>query len=523
MTGLGTLAGRQAFGWRSSQLHTASSRTPARRFRSHPVDPKSEEPQNQTPASIRFKLDSAAQAAMAHRAKLSPVVARDYDAVFHPGGHGPLWDLAEDPQSIALIETIYAAGKPVVAVCQAPGVVRHTRTPDGAPLVKGNSVTGFSNTEEEAIGLTHVVPFPVEDSLVANGGDYSQTWNWEPCVVIHGCLITGQNPSSSEPSAHVHDGTGGLRARSRRKGMQRRRFGFTNYTVLVIGQGTWNIEGAGNRSAVAALRRGLELGMNHIDTAEMYGNGEAEAIVAEAIAGRRHGAFVVTKVLPQNATRAGTLLACERSLSKLRTDYIDCYLLHWRGPHPLEETVAAFEILQREGKILSWGVSNFDVRDLEDLRAIDKGVTCACDQVLYSLLERTIEHAVLPWCERYGVAVTAYSPLGHGTFPGPRTPEGRVLADVAEVHGATPRQVALSFLTRRPSVFGIPKASNPRHAEENAGAGDLRLSDVEIDRIDRMFPKGPIPDRFTGDLREKERHTITVDCGQGTSTVLEAE
>jgi diketogulonate reductase-like aldo/keto reductase len=278
--------------------------------------------------------------------------------------------------------------------------------------------------------------------------------------------------------------------------MQRRRFGFTNYTLSVIGQGTWYIEEAGRGSALAALLRGLELGMNHIDTAEMYGGGEAERIVGQAIAGRRDEAFVVTKVLPQNATRAGTLAACERSLTRLGTDHIDCYLLHWRGPHPLEETVAAFQILQNDGKILSWGVSNFDVHDLEDLRAVDKDVTWACNQVLYNLRERAIEHAVLPWCENYGVAVTAYSPFGHGNFPGPRTPEGRVLADIAGSHGATPRQVALAFLSRRPSVFAIPKASTPQHTEENAGAGDLRLTDVEIDRIDRGFPRGPAPDRL---------------------------
>lgn len=262
--------------------------------------------------------------------------------------------------------------------------------------------------------------------------------------------------------------------------MQTRPFGSTAYRLPVIGQGTWYIEEGGHRSAVAALRRGLDLGMNHIDTAEMYGGGAAETIVAEAIAGRRKEVFVVTKVLPQNATRTGTLAACERSLARLGTDYIDCYLLHWRGPHPLEESVAAFDILQRSGKILSWGVSNFDACDLEDLRAVDIDVTCACNQVLYHLQERSIEHAVLPWCEQYGVAVTAYSPFGHGGFPGPRTPEGHILTDIAAAHDATPRQVALSFLTRRPSVFAIPKASTPQHAEENAGAGDLRLSDAEI-------------------------------------------
>jgi diketogulonate reductase-like aldo/keto reductase len=236
--------------------------------------------------------------------------------------------------------------------------------------------------------------------------------------------------------------------------------------------------------------------MNHIDTAEMYGSGEAEMIVGEAISGRRSETFLVSKVLPQNATRAGTLTACERSLARLGTDYLDCYLLHWRGPHPLEETVAAFEILRRTGKILTWGVSNFDVQDLEDLRAVDDNVTFACNQVLYNLRERAVEHAVVPWCEKYGVAVTAYSPFGHGNFPGRQDPEAHVLADIARAHGATPRQVALSFLTRRPSVFAIPKASSPAHAEENALAGDLKLSDAEIRRIDRAFARGPRPDRL---------------------------
>jgi diketogulonate reductase-like aldo/keto reductase len=277
--------------------------------------------------------------------------------------------------------------------------------------------------------------------------------------------------------------------------MERRRFGLGT-EVSVIGQGTWDLERADRATAIATLRAGLERGMNHIDTAEMYGSGEAETIVAEAIAGRRREAFIVSKVLPQNATRAGTLAACERSLARLGTDHLDCYLLHWRGPHPLEETVVAFEILRRAGKILSWGVSNFDVQDLEDLRAVDSDVTFACNQVLYNLRERAVEHAVISWCEKYGVAVTAYSPFGHGNFPHRQEPEGQALADIARAHGATPRQVALSFLTRRPSVFAIPKASSLAHAEENALAGDLKLSDAETKRIDRAFPQGPRPDRL---------------------------
>ena len=277
--------------------------------------------------------------------------------------------------------------------------------------------------------------------------------------------------------------------------MERRLFGPTQREVAVMGQGTWYIENAKRASAVAALRRGLDLGMTHIDTAELYGSGVAEEVVAEAIAGRRDEVFLVSKVLPQNASRKGTLNACERSLARLKTNRLDCYLLHWRGQHPLEDTIAALEQLQREGKILSWGVSNFDASDLEEARGIAGEGRIACNQVLYHLQERAIEHAVIPWCEKHGVAVVAYSPFGHGSFPGPRTAGGRVLQEIAEAHRATPRQVALRFLVRRPAVFAIPKASSPEHAAENAGAGagDLSLTNAELARIDAAFPLGPRP------------------------------
>jgi len=273
--------------------------------------------------------------------------------------------------------------------------------------------------------------------------------------------------------------------------MERRRFGFTQRDVPVIGQGTWYIDSRERALAIAALRRGLDLGMTHIDTAEMYGN--AEEIVGEAIAGRRDEVFLVSKVLPENASRTGTLAACERSLSRLDTDRLDCYLLHWRGEHPLVDTIMAFEQLQREGKILSWGVSNLDVPDLEEAWEIAGPGRLTCNQVLYHLQERAIEHAVLPWCEKQGVAVVAYSPFGHGNFPGPRTRAGRVLYEIAAAHQATPRQVALRFLVRRASFFAIPKASSPDHAAENAGAGDLRLTESEIAEIDKAFPLGPRP------------------------------
>ncbi|WP_165231755.1 aldo/keto reductase [Aquisphaera insulae] len=276
--------------------------------------------------------------------------------------------------------------------------------------------------------------------------------------------------------------------------MNRHRFGPNDRDVSVIGQGTWYIDTADRPSAVAALRRGLDLGMNHVDTAEMYG--DAETVVAEAIAGRRDEVFLVSKVVPQNASRSGTVAACERSLARLGTDRLDCYLLHWRGEHPLEETFAAFEQLRGEGKILSWGVSNFDEPDLDEALAVAGEGRIASNQVLYHLEQRAIEHAVLPWCEAHRVAVVAYSPLGHGHFPGPHSKGGRVLREIAAAHDATPRQVALSFLTRDPRLFAIPKASSPDHAAENAGAGDLRLTGAELARIDEAFPRGPRPDQL---------------------------
>ncbi|MBB1093315.1 aldo/keto reductase [Rhodopseudomonas palustris] len=270
-----------------------------------------------------------------------------------------------------------------------------------------------------------------------------------------------------------------------------RRFGRGGPEIAPIGQGTWYIDRGDRTAAIAALRRGLDLGMTHIDTAEMYG--DAEPLVAEAIDGRRDEVYLVSKVLPSNASRSGAIAACERSLKRLKTDRLDCYLLHWRGKFRLADTVAAFEELVAAGKIRSWGVSNFDAGDLWELLKVAGPGKIACNQVLYHLRERAIEHAVVPWCEAHGVAVTAYSPFGHDEFPEPRSAEGRLLQAIAEAHGATPRQVALAFLTRRPSLFAIPKAADAAHAADNAAAASLRLSDEEIAAIDQAFPLGPEP------------------------------
>ena len=268
--------------------------------------------------------------------------------------------------------------------------------------------------------------------------------------------------------------------------MERRRFGSTKREVSTIGQGTWYIDEANRATAIAALRQGLDLGMNSYRYRRdvWIGRRRGDALRGDCWATRRG--------LPgANASRSGTVAACERSLARLKTDRLDCYLLHWRGAHPLEDTIAGFDQLQSEGKILSWGVSNFDAPDLDEVRKIAGKGHPACNQVLYHLGARAIEHAVIPWCEENGVAVVAYSPFGHrGALPGPRTAGGRVLKDIAAAHDATPHQVALWFLVRRPSLFAIPKASRPEHAAENARAGDLRLTEADLARIDEAFPLG---------------------------------
>jgi diketogulonate reductase-like aldo/keto reductase len=273
--------------------------------------------------------------------------------------------------------------------------------------------------------------------------------------------------------------------------MRSRPFGRGGPDVSVIGQGTWYIDRGDRKRAIVALRRGLELGMTHIDTAEMYG--DAELVIADAIEGKRDDLFLVSKVVPSNASRRGTVTACERSLKRLKTDRLDCYLLHWRGSYPLSETVAAFDDLVRAGKIRSWGVSNFDVDDLDEMLDVAGEGKIACNQVLYHPRERAIEYAVIPWCQRHGVAVVAYSPFGHNDFPLPQSKAGEALQRIADAHGATPRQVALAFLIRETAVFAIPKASTPEHAAENGGAGELMLSETDIAALEAALPRGPKP------------------------------
>lgn len=268
-------------------------------------------------------------------------------------------------------------------------------------------------------------------------------------------------------------------------------FGPTGRRVAAVGQGSWRAEEGGGAQAIAALRRGLDLGMTHIDTAELYGSGAAESLVGAAIKGRRNEVFLVSKVLPGNASKRGTVAACEKSLARLGTDHLDCYLLHWRGNHPLEETIAAFESLVGDGKILAWGVSNFDVADLEEVAGITGPGHPACNQVLYHLQERYVEHGVIPWCAAHATAVVAYTPFGEtaGIFAA-RSRQGRVLHEIAANHGATARQVALAFLLRTPGVFVIPKATTIDHVADNAAAAALVLSAADTAAIEAAFPRG---------------------------------
>lgn len=270
--------------------------------------------------------------------------------------------------------------------------------------------------------------------------------------------------------------------------MQKRVWTATGHEVPRIGQGTWHLESDAGAAAIAALQRGLELGLTHIDTAELYGSGKVEALVGKAIAGKRDQVYLVSKVMPSNASRQGTIKACERSLKALGTDRLDCYLLHWPGSHPLADTLEAFEQLREQGKIRSWGVSNFDEGELAEALELAGPGKIACNQVLYNLEERGIEHAVLPFCEQHGIAVVGYTPFGTRGLPGGKG--GQVLSEIAARHGATQRQVILAFLTRRPSLFAIPKSSKVGHTEENAGATPLALSPEDERALNAAFPLG---------------------------------
>jgi diketogulonate reductase-like aldo/keto reductase len=263
-------------------------------------------------------------------------------------------------------------------------------------------------------------------------------------------------------------------------------------SVPQLGQGTWRMGESrrARKDEVAALRLGLDLGMTLIDTAEMYADGGAEEVVAEAIVGRRDEVFIVSKVLPENSTRAGTIKACERSLKRLKTDRIDLYLLHWRGRPALEETLAGFEALLEKGAIRSWGVSNFDIGDMEELFALDGGPACASNQVLYNLRRRGIEAGLVPWSREHGVPIMAYSPIEQG-----RLLRDRTLAAVAARHGVTPAQIALAWVLRQRDMMVIPKAGSEAHVRENRAALDIVLTPADLTELDRAFPppKGPRP------------------------------
>ena len=259
----------------------------------------------------------------------------------------------------------------------------------------------------------------------------------------------------------------------------------TGETVPALGQGTWQLaEDARRRAAeIEALRLGIDLGLTLIDTAEMYGEGAAEELVAEAIAGRREEVFLVSKVYPHNATRQGVRQACDRSLKRLKTDRLDLYLLHWRGTVPLEETVAGFQELLQAGKIRHWGVSNFDARDMRQLVRLDGGANCATDQVLYNVTRRGPEFDLMPWMAEHRLPLMAYSPVEQG-----RLPRSDSLQAIARKHRASPFQIALAWLLRRPDVIAIPKAGRPEHVRENRDSLSIALDADDLRKIDAEFP-----------------------------------
>ncbi len=266
----------------------------------------------------------------------------------------------------------------------------------------------------------------------------------------------------------------------------------SGHAVPILGQGTWGMgeDPRKRRQEVAAIRQGLDLGMTLIDTAEMYGNGGAEEVVGEAMAGRRDEVFLVTKFYPQNASPKRMIAACDRSLERLQIDRIDLYLLHWRGSVPLQQTIDGFATLQHDGKVRHWGVSNFELKDMQELVSLPGGSDVATNQVLYNVESRGIEWDLLPWCRDRGLPIMAYSPLGQR-----RLLRHRQLKNIAAGHGATPAQIALAWLLRQPGIIAIPKAGRPEHLKENRQALEIRLTEHDLNELDRAFPppKGPTP------------------------------
>lgn len=255
--------------------------------------------------------------------------------------------------------------------------------------------------------------------------------------------------------------------------------------LCTLGMGTWNMGNSKVKEAeeIEALHTGIELGMQVVDTAEMYGNGRSERLVGQAIRGIREQVFLISKVLPEHANREGTKVACEGSLKRLGTDYLDLYLLHWAGPYPIRETIDGMLELQQEGKIRHWGVSNMDVDMMEEFFALEGGETCAADEVLYNLTRRGVEFDLLPWCEAHQLPLIAYSPIEQG-----RLLNHPVLRKIALRQEATPSQVALAWVLRRPGVLAIPKASTPQHVRENFESLSIELTKKELEELDAVFP-----------------------------------
>ena len=373
--------------------------------------------------------------------------ATSFDALLLPGGVMNPDALRLQPKAVDFVRSFFASHKPVAVICHGLWTVLEAGEVRGRHMTSWPSLkTDLRNAGAEWIDAEVVVDGNMvssrkPDDIPAFNRKMLQVFGqMRTQLARHGQPAPLESCRGKVETIVPHT----VSDRRLDKQMEMRQFGGTGRQVSVVGEGTWYIETGDRRTAVGAIRKGLDLGMNLIDTAEIYGQGESEEIVGEAITGRRDSVFLVSKVRPEHATRSGTIEACEGSLARLKTKSLDCYLLHWRGNHPLEETISAFLELKHSGKILSWGVSNFDVGDLEEAWDLsDDDGRMAANQVLYHLKDRAIEHTVIPWCERHGVTIMAYSPFGHGNFPGPETQGGKVLGAIAGAHGATPRQVAL--------------------------------------------------------------------------------
>lgn len=419
----------------------------------------------------------------------------NFDALLLPGGVVNPDKLRMDPKAVSFVKSFFTANKPVAAICHGPWTIIEADQARGRRIASWPSLktdlrnAGAEWMDRESVVDGNLVSSRKPDDIPAfnramidlfSGGSRAKASTYKPLSV------------RVSPEMATHSSAGGARRGHAKSSPVRTITLPSGAAVPVLGQGTWRMAEDPRLRAreIAALRSGLDLGLTLIDTAEMYADGAAEELVGEAIAGRRKEVFLVSKVLPNHATRSGTIAACERSLRRLATDRLDLYLLHWRETVPLEETLAGFDSLVHSGKIRYWGVSNFDLSDMEELIEVPGGEAVQTNQVLYNLTRRGIEYDLLPWCRERGSPIMAYSPIKQG-----RLLNHSALQLFAEQHSATPAQIAVAWVLRHQGVITIPRASKPEHVQQNRAALDIHLTENHLDLLDRAFPppNKPVP------------------------------